>query len=518
MEASKFSENYPEILKSLKAIYAAKMLEVEQRFLFSEFHGSQLRKSDFEAKPMVMLLGQYSVGKTSFIEYLLKRKFPGERVGPEPTTDRFVAVMYGDEDQIVPGNALSVDEDQPFHGTNEFGSSFLSKFEASKCKADILKNITLIDTPGVLSGEKQRLGRAYDFIQVTEWFASRSDLILLLFDAHKLDISDEFKEAIEQLRGNDDKVRVVFNKCDMVNTQQLMRVYGALMWALGKVIRTPEVLRVYLGSFWDKPYAAQGKENEKLFEAETKDLLEDLLALPKNSAVRKINELVKRARLVRAHAYIISHLREKMPLMFRKESTKADLIENLGREFAEIERVYKIPPGDFPNLAKMQDLLKAHDFSDFPKASERLFQQIEDVMTKDLPKLMKLMAPAPTSAIAHNPFAQEPWIISAQMKETYDAVFFGLNPKNGYLDGAAARDPLMATGVAIDDLRKIWDLCDFERDGNLDSDSFALALFLSEAAKQGKKPPPVLPISFVPPSKRRKYAAAVQAKMQQQKH
>ncbi len=45
--------------------------------------------------------------------------------------------------------------------------------------------------------------------------------------------------------------------------------YGALMWSLGKVIRTPEVLRVYLGSFWDKPYAAAGKENEKLFDAET---------------------------------------------------------------------------------------------------------------------------------------------------------------------------------------------------------------------------------------------------------
>ena len=29
------------------------------------------------------------------------------------------------------------------------------------------------------------------------WLASRSDLILLLFDAHKLDISDEFKEVIK---------------------------------------------------------------------------------------------------------------------------------------------------------------------------------------------------------------------------------------------------------------------------------------------------------------------------------
>jgi len=47
---------------------------------------------------------------------------------------------------------------------------------------------------------------------VAEWFAARSDIILLLFDAHKLDISDEFRLAIESLKGHDDKIRVVLNK------------------------------------------------------------------------------------------------------------------------------------------------------------------------------------------------------------------------------------------------------------------------------------------------------------------
>ena len=32
-----------------------------------------------------------------------------------------------------------------------------------------------------------------------------------------------------------------------------VQVYGALMWSLGKVLGTPEVARVYIGSFWDQP-------------------------------------------------------------------------------------------------------------------------------------------------------------------------------------------------------------------------------------------------------------------------
>jgi hypothetical protein len=36
-----------------------------------------------------------------------------------------------------------------------------------------MDDVIIVDTPGVLSGEKQRIGRQYDFTSVIEWFAER---------------------------------------------------------------------------------------------------------------------------------------------------------------------------------------------------------------------------------------------------------------------------------------------------------------------------------------------------------
>ena len=85
-------------------------------------------------------------------------------------------------------------------GLAQYGNGFLGRLELAQCPSPLLSEVTLVDTPGVLSGEKQRIERTYNFLDVCGWFAARCDLILLLFDPHKLDISDEMKQVAMSFR------------------------------------------------------------------------------------------------------------------------------------------------------------------------------------------------------------------------------------------------------------------------------------------------------------------------------
>lgn len=463
---SQKEEVYESVIQGLKNIYKTKLLPLELAYQFHDFHSPQLEDSDFDAKPMILLVGQYSTGKTTFIRYLLEKDFPGIRIGPEPTTDRFIAVMYDDKDGQIPGNALVVDPKKQFRPLSKFGNAFLNRLQCSMVNSPVLKNISIVDTPGILSGEKQRVDRGYDFTGVLQWFAERVDRIILLFDAHKLDISDEFRRSIEALRGHDDKIRIVLNKADMIDHQQLMRVYGALMWSLGKVLQTPEVARVYIGSFWDEPLRYDG--NRKLFEDEEQDLFRDLQSLPRNAALRKLNDLIKRARLAKVHAYIIAELRKDFPSMFGKEGKKKELIKNLGTIYEKLQKEHKISIGDFPEIKGMQEVLVNMDFTKFQALKPKLLDVVDKMLADDIAVLMAKIPLEDTNTTSHElikggafdsvedtntpfgykrgegidaGFGEPDWIVY-KMKPKYDILFEELNPSDGKISGAGKHSNL----------------------------------------------------------------------------
>jgi EH domain-containing protein 1 len=380
------------VVDGLKQSYFTKIRPLEDAYKFGIFFSPLLMEGDFEAKPNVMLLGQYSTGKTTFIKHLLKRSYPGANIGPEPTTDKFVVVFGGIEDRRIPGQTLAVQPDKPYQGVSHFGTGFLARFEgAQTSNAPLLEEITLVDTPGVLSGQKQLVDRAYNFTSVTEWFATRSDLILLLFDPHKLDISDEFRAVIAALRGHDDKIRIVLNKADQMEQRELMRCYGALMWSLGKVMLSPEVCKVYCGSFNSEAPIRTDKNPNGLefFESEEKQLLDDLYEVPGRSADRRINEFVKRVRAFRIHLLIIGHLRKQMPSMFGGGKAQKKLMEDLKDHFGQVQREYQIPAGDFPNVDRYRETLSAFDISKFPNVTKEMVKKVDEVLTIDIPALVR---------------------------------------------------------------------------------------------------------------------------------
>ena len=383
------------VVRELKKLYYESLVDIEKKFYFNDLHRRAMLPAELSSKPTILLLGQYSTGKTTFIRHLIGCDYPSMHIGPEPTTDKFVAVVHGEEEKYIKGSALIAVKDLPFQGLHEFGDGFLNKFEAAIVNDedkgnDLLKDVNIIDTPGVLSGEKQRTQRGYEFSKVSKWFAERSDLILLMFDAYKLDISDEFKSVMEGLKPHEDKVHCVLNKADSLDTESLMRVYGALLWNLGKILSGAEVTRIYVGSFQDKEIARP--EFTSLFEKDRDVLMKHLKDLPTLCGMRKVNEMVKRISLNIANICILGHLRSKMPALYGGEQMKKKLIDTLQEQYQEVSLKYNIDISAFPDAAEFGAKLQLFDFYKFPKIDLTVLQRLRLILQNEIPRIVGYVA------------------------------------------------------------------------------------------------------------------------------
>jgi hypothetical protein len=89
------------------------------------------------------------------------------------------------------------------------------------------------------------------------------------------------------------------------------------------------------------------------------------------------------------------------------------------------------------------------------------------------------------------------WPISAD-KAAFDTLFESLGPSNGKLDGGTCMPTMQQSGCNMDQLRQIWELADMDHDGFLDTDEFAVAMYLCKH----KLTPEALPVDLIPPSRR----------------
>ncbi len=137
--------------------------------------------------PVVSILGTFSAGKSTFINYYLGKDL--QRTGNQAVDDKFTVICFGGEQTeqtTLPGTALDADDRFPFYeishdiahttGQPHRVDSYL---QMKTCASEKLRGKILIDSPGFDADEQ----RTDVLRKVTQYMIDLSDLVLVFFDA-----------------------------------------------------------------------------------------------------------------------------------------------------------------------------------------------------------------------------------------------------------------------------------------------------------------------------------------------
>ncbi|KAL7566621.1 hypothetical protein ACA910_003458 [Epithemia clementina (nom. ined.)] len=246
--------------------------------LNEKFRGPLPPQSDQgTALPFVLLLGNHSSGKSSFLNYVVGRTI--QTTGVAPTDDSFTLVAPGPVDRDQDGPAVIGDPDLGFQPLRQFGPTLMHHVQL-KIRSNINSNFLIVDTPGMIDSPGNYMGllqqqqqqwqqmegfsssstnhvyddsngtvmdRGYDFTGVVRWLANRADVVLLFFDPDKPGTTGEtLSVLLHALSGMDHKLLIVLNKADQFNRiHDFARAYGSLCWNLSKVIPRKDLPRIF---------------------------------------------------------------------------------------------------------------------------------------------------------------------------------------------------------------------------------------------------------------------------------
>jgi GTPase SAR1 family protein len=234
------------LIKKLERLLRGKMAPIFKRYNVS----MQDLLTPLKWKPLVLVIGNYSSGKSTFINELLD--MPVQRTGQAPTDDCFTVLTSpepGEIEEEIPGATVINDERLPFTPLMPYGEKLFAHFRMKKVKSPLLENFAIIDTPGMLDSVTEK-DRGYDYLGIVGELARLADLIILMFDPHKAGTIKETYQAIRStLPGStgEDRVLYVMNRIDECdNVPDLVRSYGTLCWNLSQMTGRKDIPRVYL--------------------------------------------------------------------------------------------------------------------------------------------------------------------------------------------------------------------------------------------------------------------------------
>jgi GTPase SAR1 family protein len=231
--------------------------EIEKRVrgkIFPLFHEYRIGTGELESvmkwKPIVLLLGNYSSGKSTLVNELLENDV--QLTGQAPTDDSFTILTApdaGEQEGLVPGATLVNDENLPFGVMKSYGDKLISHFQMKQLDLKILENLAIVDSPGMLDSVTEK-GRGYNYDRVVGEFARLADLVVLMFDPHKAGtIKETYTTIRNTLPATSEEDRIVFvmsrvDECE--NPGDLIRSYGTLCWNLSQMTGRKDIPRIFL--------------------------------------------------------------------------------------------------------------------------------------------------------------------------------------------------------------------------------------------------------------------------------
>lgn len=241
-------------------------------------------------KPIVLILGNYSSGKSTFINELIGREV--QRTGQAPTDDSFTVITApdsGSEEMDLPGSDLVNDSRLPFTVFKTFGEQLISHFRMKKVNSSMFENLAIIDSPGMLDSISEK-DRGYDYSAVIKEFARLADLVVLMFDPHKAGTIQETYNAIRNILPDatgEDRILFVMSRIDECdNLGDLVRSYGTLCWNLSQMTGRKDIPRIFL-TF--SPMVVQMPPELAIWAREREHLKQEILA----AAGLRINHILQ---------------------------------------------------------------------------------------------------------------------------------------------------------------------------------------------------------------------------------